>query len=82
MLNFLSQNKQKLTKDDLSLLSGAKQKKNHFNSFDAYAHCFTNLSVMLMLKNEYNLANMCCLKSIELQPEDKEAYINMNNIMR
>jgi len=35
-----------------------------------------------MLKNEYQLAHLCCLKSIELQPEDKEAYINMNNIMR
>jgi len=37
---------------------------------------------MMMLKNEYSLAHMCCIKSIELQPQDKEAYINMNNIMR
>ena len=27
--------------------------KFHFNSFDAFAHCFTNLSVMMMLNNEY-----------------------------
>jgi len=37
---------------------------------------------MLMLMNEYQLAHLCCIKSIELQPQDKEAYINMNNIMR
>lgn len=35
-----------------------------------------------MLKNEYQLAHLCCMRSIELQPKDKEAYINMNNIMR
>ena len=37
---------------------------------------------MLMLKNDYRLAKLCCLKSIELTPGDKEAYVNMNNIMR
>ena len=56
--------------------------KCHFNSFDAFAHCFTNMSVMMMLSNEYELASMCCLRSLEYQPHDKEAHINMNNIMR
>lgn len=32
--------------------------------------------------NEYQLAHLCCIKSIELLPGNKEAYINMNNIMR
>lgn len=80
MLNFLSLNNQKLTSDDIEALSS--QAKCTFNSYEAYAHCFTNISVMLMLLNEYDLAHKCCIKSIELQPNDKEAYINMNNIMR
>ena len=75
----MSHNTQKLTTTDLKTLSSGK---THFNNFDAFAHCFTNLSVMMMLKNEYSLAHMCCIRSIELQPQDKEAYINMNNIMR
>lgn len=37
---------------------------------------------MMMLNNEYQLASACCLRSLDYQPHDKEAHINMNNIMR
>ena len=66
ILNFLSCSKQKLSDEDLKILhtfpadendtDNNKEKggnKFHFNSFDAFAHCFTNLSVMMMLNNEY-----------------------------
>ena len=35
-----------------------------------------------MMKNNYDLANICCIRSIDLLPDNREAYINMNNIMR
>ena len=67
-----------LTDDDLKVL----RTKSAFNSFEAYAASFTNLSVMMMMYGDYELARLCCLRSIDLLPDDKEAHINMNNIMR
>ena len=67
-----------LSEDDLKLL----KQKSVFNSFEAFAASFTNLSVMMMLSNEYDLAHACCIRSLKLNPSDKEAHINMNNIMR
>lgn len=81
ILNHLDQLKSNVSAQDLIDLH-SKQDAQSFNSFEAYARCFTNLSVMLMLMNEYQLAHLCCIKSIELLPQNKEAYINMNNIMR
>lgn len=37
---------------------------------------------MLMIQDQYELANKCCVQSIMLMPGDSEAYINLNNIMR
>lgn len=37
---------------------------------------------MMMMYGDYELARLCCLRSLALLPDDKEAHINMNNIMR
>lgn len=58
------------------------RQKSPYNSFEAYAASFTNLSVMMMMYGDYELARLCCLRSLDLLPDDKEAHINMNNIMR
>jgi Flp pilus assembly protein TadD len=35
-----------------------------------------------MIKGDYKEADKCCMKAIQLMPDDPEAFVNMNNIMR
>ena len=67
LLNFIEILDFDLTDDDLKVL----RTKSAFNSFEAYAASFTNLSVMMMMYGDYELARLCCLRSIDLLPDDK-----------
>ena len=78
IFNLLDANNQVLTEKDFEFLN----KRCMFNSFEAFSSSFTNLSVMMILKNEYELAKLCCMRSLKLCPDNQEANINMNNIMR